>query len=46
MSYIEHSNKKAKHDSPVSKQIDEGKKYMKSNSFDKAIKLFQQLLKK
>ena len=43
---MDDSQKKGKNDSVVSKQLQDGKKYMKNNNFDKALKLFQECTKK
>lgn len=46
MSYLEESQKRVRYDSVLGKQLEEGKKHMKNNNFEKALKIFQDSVKK
>lgn len=43
---MDDSHKKLRYDTAVTKQLEEGKKHMKNNNFQKAMKLFHECLKK
>lgn len=41
ISYMDDSQRKVRYESAVTKQLEEGKKHMKNNQFERALKLFQ-----
>lgn len=43
---MDESQKKIRYDSAVGRQLEDGKRFMKSNNFEKAMKLFQECVKK